>query len=263
MHLYQLTLQRSNGIGCAVQGHFSGPREPEMVVSHGKAIELLRADEGGKLLSLCHMECFGQVRSMAAVRLPGANTDCLALGSDSGRLALVHYVAEREQFERIHLDSFGRSGIRRTVAGHYLVADPAGRALMVAAVEKQRVFYTLERDSNALVSISAPIEAPRPGAVTFSVAALDVGKKDNPLFACIESAYADIEAGGETLKVLSFYEVDVSNKQVLKRTSEPIDPASNLVIAVPGASASGPGGVLVCAENKLAYFSAGGGEMTS
>ena len=97
MHLYQLTLQRSNGIGCAVQGHFSGPREPEMVVSHGKAIELLRADEGGKLLSLCHMECFGQVRSMAAVRLPGANTDCLALGSDSGRLALVHYVAEREQ----------------------------------------------------------------------------------------------------------------------------------------------------------------------
>ena len=44
MHLYQLTLQRSNGIGCAVQGHFSGPREPEMVVSHGKAIELLRAD---------------------------------------------------------------------------------------------------------------------------------------------------------------------------------------------------------------------------
>lgn len=44
----------------------------------------------------------------------------------------------------------------------------------------------------------------------------------------------------------------------MKRASEPIDPASNLVIAVPG-GAEGPGGVLVCAENKLAYIRVGGG----
>jgi len=92
MHLYQLTLQRSNAITCAVQGSFSSPNEQEVVVSHGKSIELLRPDAGGKLLSICNMECFGLVRSMAPLRLPGSNMDCLALGSDSGRLALVHYI---------------------------------------------------------------------------------------------------------------------------------------------------------------------------
>ena len=92
MHLYQLTLQRSNAINCAVHGSFSSPNVAEIVVAHGKAIELLRPDADGKLLSVCHMECFGLIRSMAAVRMPGANTDCVALGSDSGRLALVHYI---------------------------------------------------------------------------------------------------------------------------------------------------------------------------
>jgi len=302
MHLYQLTLQRSNAINCAVQGNFSSPQEHEMVVSHGKAIELLRPDASGKLLSVCHMECFGHIRSMAAVRLPGANTDCLALGSDSGRLALVHYIPvhfffslppcfrvveqhnrfsanvlvltvrrcvsmhkqERDQFERIHLETYGRSGCRRTVAGQYMAADPAGRALMIAAIEKQRVIYTFDRDSNSLVSISAPIEAPRPGAITFSIAALDTGK-GNPLFACLELEYAaatpDGGADGDgPHKILSMYEVDVSSKpaQVLKKTSEAIDPASNLVIAVPGGT-QGPGGVLVCDKNKWAYVGGGGG----
>jgi splicing factor 3B subunit 3 len=259
MHLYALTLQRSSAVGCAVAGSFSGPKEQEIVVSHGKAIELLRADAGGKLLSICYMECFGQVRSLAPVRLPGTNVDCLALGSDSGRLALVHYIPERDQFERIHLESYGKSGCRRTVAGQYMAVDPAGRALMIAAIEKQRVVYTFDRDANSLVSISAPIEAPRPGAITFSIAALDVGK-GNPVFACIELEYAASTEGeaGEAHKMLSFYEVDGSKGSVVKRNSEPLDPASNMLIAVPGGS-EGPGGVLVCAENKLAYFRATGG----
>ena len=260
MHLYQLTLQRSSAVTCAVAGNFSGPQEQEVVVSHGKAIELLRADAGGKLLSVCYMECFGVVRSLAPVRLPGTNVDCLALGSDSGRLALVHYIPERDQFERIHLETYGKSGCRRTVAGQYMAVDPAGRALMLAAIEKQRVVYTFDRDANSLVSMSAPIEAPRPGAITFSMVALDVGK-GNPIFACIELEYnAPTDGdGGEAHKILSFYEVDVSSKpaSVVKRNSEPLDPASNMLVPVPG-GAEGPGGVLVCAENKLAYFRATG-----
>ena len=47
MHLYALSLQRSSAVACAVAGSFSGPKETEIVVSHGKAIELLRADAGG------------------------------------------------------------------------------------------------------------------------------------------------------------------------------------------------------------------------
>jgi splicing factor 3B subunit 3 len=259
MHLYNLTLQRSNAVTCAAHGSFSSANEQEVVVSHGQAIELLRPDADGKLLSICHMECFGLVRSVAALRLPGANTDCIALGSDSGRLAIVHYVPERDQFERIHLETYGRGGCRRSVAGQYIAADPAGRAIMIAAIEKQRVVFTLDRDSSSLVSISSPIEAPRPGAITFALCALDVGK-NNPLFACIELEYAAATQNdaGEPHKVLSFYEVDLAKSQVLKKSSEPIDPSSNLLIPVPG-GAEGPGGVLVCAENKLAYIRAGGG----
>jgi hypothetical protein len=74
-------------------------------------------------------------------------------------------VQERDQFERIHLETFGRSGCRRTVAGQYIAADPGGRAVMVAAIEKQRVFYTFDRDSSSLISISAPLEAPRAGGI--------------------------------------------------------------------------------------------------
>ena len=223
------------------------------------------------------MECFGQVRSMATVRLPGANTDCLALGSDSGRLALVHYIPERDQFERIHLETYGKTGCRRTVAGQYMAADPAGRALMIAAIEKQRIVYTFDRDSNSLISISSPIEANRPGAITFSIAALDVGNKSNPVFAAIELAFSTAaELAGdssEAHKLLTFYEVDLSSKpaQVVKRASEPIgtqftcftstkvqtlpqlpmtsvwliDPASNMLIAVPG-GAEGPGTQFTC-----------------
>lgn len=56
MHLYNLTLQRSNAVTCATHGSFSSANEQEVVVSHGQAIELLRPDANGKLLSICHME---------------------------------------------------------------------------------------------------------------------------------------------------------------------------------------------------------------
>jgi hypothetical protein len=36
MYLYQLTLQRSSAICCAVHGNFSSPKEQEIVVSHGE-----------------------------------------------------------------------------------------------------------------------------------------------------------------------------------------------------------------------------------
>jgi splicing factor 3B subunit 3 len=80
------------------------------------------------------------------------------------------------------------------------------------------------------------------------------------VFACIEleHAAASQRDAGESHKLLTLYEVDLAKSQVLRRHSEPVDAASNLVVAVPGGT-EGPGGVLVCAENKLAYLRAGGG----
>ena len=42
----------------------------------------------------------------------------------------------------------GKSGCRRIVAGQYLAIDPKGRAVMIGAVEKQKLVYILNRDSN-------------------------------------------------------------------------------------------------------------------
>ena len=47
--MYALTLQRSAAVNCVAYGNFSGPKLHEIVVAHGKSIELLRPDAGGKV----------------------------------------------------------------------------------------------------------------------------------------------------------------------------------------------------------------------
>ena len=42
----------------------------------------------------------------------------------------------------------GKSGCRRIVPGQYQAIDPKGRAVMIGAVEKQKLVYILNRDSN-------------------------------------------------------------------------------------------------------------------
>lgn len=53
------------------------------------------------------------------------------VGSDSGRIAILEYNQPKNQFERIHMETFGKSGCRRIVPGQYLAIDPKGRAVMI------------------------------------------------------------------------------------------------------------------------------------
>lgn len=72
MFLYHLTLQRASGITHAVHGNFSGTKLQEIVVSRGKALELLRPDPNtGKIHTLLTVEIFGVIRSLMAFRLTG------------------------------------------------------------------------------------------------------------------------------------------------------------------------------------------------
>lgn len=73
-----------------------------------------------------------------------------------------------------------------------LATDPQGRACMIAAVEKQKFVYVLNRDSSANLTISSPLEAHKSHNIVFSICALDVGF-DNPVFAAIELDYADAD----------------------------------------------------------------------
>ena len=126
MFLYNLTLQPGGSVSQAVYGDFSGDKQHEVVVARGKSLELLRPDEQGRVQSVCSVEAFGAVRQLARFRLHGTEKDLLACGSDSGRVSVLEYDADRAQFVKLHQETFGKSGCRRIVPGQVRAAH--GRA---------------------------------------------------------------------------------------------------------------------------------------
>lgn len=132
MYLYNLTLQRATGITHAVHGNFSGSKMQEILVSRGKSLELLRPDPNtGKVHTLLTVEVFGIIRSLMAFRLTGGTKDYIVVGSDSGRIVILEYIPAKNTFEKVHQETFGKSGCRRIVPGQYLAIDPKGRAVMI------------------------------------------------------------------------------------------------------------------------------------
>lgn len=61
-------------------------------------------------------------------------TDYVVVGSDSGRIVILEYSAQKRIFERIHQETYGKTGCRRVVPGQYLAVDPKGRAVLIGAV---------------------------------------------------------------------------------------------------------------------------------
>ncbi|KAG2730116.1 hypothetical protein I3843_01G272800 [Carya illinoinensis] len=261
MYLYSLTLQRATGIVCAINGSFSGGKTQEIVVSRGKLLELLRPDDSGKIQTLLSVEIFGAIRSLAQFRLTGSQKDYIVVGSDSGRIVILDYNKEKNVFDKIHQETFGKSGCRRIVPGQYLATDPKGRAVMIGACEKQKLVYVLNRDTAARLTISSPLEAHKSHTIVYSICGVDCGF-DNPIFASIELDYSEADqdstgqAASEAQKHLTFYELDLGLNHVSRKWSEPVDNGANLLVTVPGGG-DGPSGVLVCAENFVIYKNQG------
>lgn len=183
--------------------------------------------------------------------------DYIILATDSGRIAIIEYLPAQNRFSRIHLETFGKSGIRRVIPGQFLAADPKGRACLIASVEKNKLVYVLNRNSQAELTISSPLEAHKPGVLVFSLVALDVGYA-NPVFAALETEYteADQDSSGQAAKEaetqLVYYELDLGLNHVVRKWSEPVDPSSMMLFQVPGGN-DGPSGVLVCGEENITY----------
>ncbi|KAK1265384.1 hypothetical protein QJS04_geneDACA017915 [Acorus gramineus] len=262
MYLYNLTLQRPTGVVCAVNGSFiGGGKSQEIVVARGKSIDLLRPDESGKMQTIHSVDVFGAVRSLVQFRLTGSHKDYLVVGSDSGRIVILEFNKEKSAFDKVHQETFGKSGCRRIVPGQYLAVDPKGRAVMIAACEKQKLVYVLNRDTTARLTISSPLEAHKSHTIVYSVIGVDCGF-DNPVFAAIELDYSEADqdstgqAAEDAQKHLTFYELDLGLNHVSRKWSEPIDNGANLLVQVPGGG-DGPGGVLVCAENFVIYKNQG------
>ncbi|KNC86365.1 splicing factor 3B subunit 3 [Sphaeroforma arctica JP610] len=185
----------------------------------------------------------------------------VVVGSDSGRISILEYIVERNAFESVHMETFGKSGCRRIVPGQYLAVDPKGRAVMIAAVEKQKLVYILNRDAAARLTISSPLEAHKSHSILFHVIGLDVGF-ENPMFASLELDYADADddATGEALEdtkqSLVYYELDLGLNHVVRKHSEELEEAANMLIPVPGGN-DGPGGLIVCCEDFVTYKNLG------
>lgn len=267
VNLYSLTLQKGTAITYAIFGNFSAPKAQEIVVARGsKILELLRPDdETGKVQSILSVEVFGIIRCLAAFRLVGGTRDYIICGTDSGKITILQYDPDKNKFMKIHEECFGKSGCRRIVPGQFLATDPKGRACMIAAIEKQKFVYVLNRDAAAALTISSPLEAHKSKTLTLSIVGVDVGF-DNPVFAALEIEYENLvenedeemkEADIEDKKLvapkfLTYYELDLGLNNVTRKWTEQVDDGCNLLVPVPGGT-DGPGGVLVCAENMVFY----------
>ncbi|PIA19760.1 hypothetical protein COEREDRAFT_30940, partial [Coemansia reversa NRRL 1564] len=247
MFLYTLTLNAPSVISHAEVGQFSGGKRQELaIVRHQQHLELCTVDTSSGQMSIEHSQnMFCRIRSIAAIRLPGGSKDYLVLGTDAGALTIVEYTGGR--FVAVQHHEFGRSGLRRQVAGQHVAADPHGRAVIVAAVEKTKLVYVVTRDGEAQVQVASPLEAGRAQTVTFDVAAVDVGY-ENPVFAVLESAYGE----ASEVKELVYYELDLGLNHVVRRWSTAVDNSAHRLIALPGGG-DGPSGVLVCSAGAVEF----------
>ncbi|KAH9979031.1 mono-functional DNA-alkylating methyl methanesulfonate N-term-domain-containing protein [Lactifluus volemus] len=268
MQLYNLTLQHTTASPQAIVGNFSGARQQEIIISHGTRLQLLRPDvQTGKISTIITTDVFGSVRSLAAFRLTGGTKDYAIVGSDSGRIVILDYDPRTSSFVKVHQETFGKSGARRIVPGQYLATDPKGRAVMIAAMEKSKLVYILNRDAAANLTISSPLEAHRNASIVHHIVGVDVGF-ENPMFAALEVDYMDAdqdptgEAAANAGKLLTYYELDLGLNHVVRKWSEPTDPRANFLVQVPGGQLAsserfdGPSGVLVCTEDHIIYRNA-------
>lgn len=249
MNLYHLTAIPATAISAIAQGSFSAPRQYELIVSTGTSLELYRlVPKQKRLLPLFRTELFAQIRAIASFRLPATRRDYLVVTSDSGSLTVLSPDVLSATFRQVHCEPFGRSGCRRVVPGQFLTCEPRGRACMIAAVERAKFAYVLNRDAQDNLTISSPLEAHKSSCVTYAMHALDVGF-DNPVFAALERPYEE-----NAVKLLVYYELDLGLNTVVRKLTSPVRPSSFVLLPVPGHT-DGPGGVLVCSAGYVTYRS--------
>ncbi|ANB11927.1 Rse1p [Sugiyamaella lignohabitans] len=283
--LYSLTLQKPGAITASIVGQFSGNRNQEIVVARGSWLELLKPDPNlGQLRSVLSYNCFGILRSLQTFRIAGSTKDNIVIGSDSGRIAILEYDEKKNTFKQIHLETFGKTGVRRIVPGQYLAVDPKGRATMIASVERNKIVYVLNRDAQLNITISSPLEAHTVKSLVYALISVDVGY-DNPVFAAIECDYDDDKVYSSKLsakvyrkkyghdpsgelddedvdmeddvppmrrKKLTYYELDLGLNHVVRKWTDRIDSTANILVQVPGGN-DGPSGVLVASDNTITY----------
>ena len=68
--------------------------------------------------------------------------------------------------------------------------------MFTGAVEKQKLVYILNRDAQARLTISSPLEAHKSNTIVYHMVGVDVGF-ENPTFACLEIDYEVCKLAGQ------------------------------------------------------------------
>eukprot|EP01053_Blabericola_migrator_P001067 Blabericola_migrator_1__1066@NODE_1270_length_4934_cov_107_196014_g857_i0_p1_GENE_NODE_1270_length_4934_cov_107_196014_g857_i0NODE_1270_length_4934_cov_107_196014_g857_i0_p1_ORF_typecomplete_len1253_score244_13MMS1_N/PF10433_9/1_8e123CPSF_A/PF03178_15/8_5CPSF_A/PF03178_15/1_8CPSF_A/PF03178_15/6_4e68CNH/PF00780_22/35CNH/PF00780_22/1_7e02CNH/PF00780_22/3_9HPIP_like/PF18524_1/11HPIP_like/PF18524_1/44_NODE_1270_length_4934_cov_107_196014_g857_i03733759 len=136
---------------------------------------------------------------------------------------------------------------------------------MLAAVERQKFVFILNRDARARLAIGSPLEAHKSYQICFDLCALDVGF-ENPVFASLELNYEALDAPAKSgskelleerpiVKHVAFWEVDLGLNHVVRKCLLTCDKTAAKIIPVPAGAefSEGPGGVLVCCENCIQF----------
>ena len=63
------------------------------------------------------------------------NKDYVVVGSDSGKITIIEYDMEINDWKTVQCKGIGKTGCRRYAPGQYLAADPMGRALMIGSLQ--------------------------------------------------------------------------------------------------------------------------------
>lgn len=232
-----------------VAGSFSRPKAQQVLILNGPSVLTLYelSPRSGSLLSLFWSNLFTHVRQLQTIRPPGSRIDYILISSDSGALTILTADSSTRSFSVVHSEVYGKSGCRRAVPAQYLTCDPRGRAVVLAALEKAKIAYVLNRDAAALhPTVSSPLDFQRPNVMTHDLTGLDVGF-ENPMFAALEQVF------NTSSKLLVWYELDLGLNQLVRRRQQVVDSNPYILIPVPGFK-DGPGGVLLVSENSLSYY---------
>lgn len=249
LSLYHLTLRPPTLAIASVLGLFQAKKSQEIAVITSSYIELYTASTTtGKLTRLLRQPVFASVRCACSYRLAGVSRDYLLVTSDSGMFSVLEFDTAKMLFVPVFNEPFAKTGLRRLSPGQFISQDAKGRAVMLTAIEKNRLVYVLNRDSDNNLTISLPLEANRGRVLTLATCGLDVGY-ENPVFAALEC--------GIKGRSLTFYELDLGLNHVVKKHDIEVPETSNYLLALPGGD-TGPLGVLVASKGFISYHSVEG-----
>ena len=279
MHLHHLTLEKPSSVTHALAGNFYSQKSQDLVLIKGsQEIEILTQDlKTGLFSTSLSIPSFSQIRSVMSFRPVGFNKDFLVITSDSGNLSIIEFLETQKDsdsdsyhqnesqallksYRVVVQETIYRSGCRRISPGAFLAKDPKGRALFLAAVEKNKLIYLTSKSGvNNGISLSSPLEANIPNTITYDLVGLDNGY-NNPLFVAIEADFGDVENKESALytgivgKFLAIYELDLGLNQVIRKKLIPIDQDARMLLSIPQTDSS-VAGFAVAYDSKMTFYS--------